>query len=231
MLSKHEFENLIQNQPTVFILGAGLSTASGISDFKSLQNNFDTTELLSTEAYENNYWKQHDFMAKNLMVESHPNPAHVWLAKLSQQSNIKLISQNIDLLLEKAGVNPDHLLKIHGTLDHFSDRNHQPVQLTEEEYKKMTPETGDHNKVRPDIVFYGEQVKNFSKAISWVDQAIIVVVIGTRLNVFPVSELALSGSNMEKLIIINTDHLAINGSDKVTVDQINEPIVTWLNNE
>ncbi|BDR58359.1 SIR2 family NAD-dependent protein deacylase [Xylocopilactobacillus apicola] len=227
-MDRKQLTELITHEPTVFILGAGLSTSSGISDFKSLQNKFDTTKLLSIDAYYHNYWQQHDFIAKYLMTPGLPNEAHRWLAQLSQQENIHLISQNIDTILEHAGVISKQLLKIHGTLDRFIDENQNEIQLTEEEYKQMTPATGDLNHARPDIVFYGEQVKNFDQASLWVNQAKIVVVIGTRLNVFPVNQLVLTGSVMEKLIIINTDHLDFKSTPNLTVEQINEPIDTWL---
>lgn len=228
MLKKEQLEEIILTQPTVFILGAGLSTASGISDFKSLQSKFDTTELLSVEAYEHNYWRQHNFIAQYLMVSGKPNLAHLWLAKLSQKPNIKLISQNIDSLLEDAGVNQQHLLKIHGTLERFSDENGQSLPFSIAEYQKMNSQTGDHHKVRPDIVFYGEPVKEFDRALNWVNQAQNVIVIGTRLNVFPVSQLALTGQNMTNLFIINQDHIDLTSSAGVNVVQINEPITAWL---
>ena len=230
MINRKQLEEKILQKPTVFILGAGLSTSSGISDFKSLQKQFDTTELLSTEAYQNQYWLQHDFIAKYLMVSSKPNLAHKWLAKLCMNPNIKLISQNIDSLLEKAGVMPQSLLKIHGTLDKFINKNGESVSLSIASYKNMSVKTGDYQKVRPDIVFYGEPVKNFDIALNWVNQAQNIVVIGTRLNVFPVNQLVLTGQQMTNLFIINNDHINIATSSKVKIDQINESIDTWIAN-
>ena len=144
--------------------------------------------------------------------------------------NIKLSSQNIDSLLEKAGVMPQSLLKIHGTLDKFINKNGESVSLSIASYKNMSVKTGDYQKVRPDIVFYGEPVKNFDIALNWVNQAQNIVVIGTRLNVFPVNQLVLTGQQMTNLFIINNDHINIATSSKVKIDQINESIDTWITN-
>lgn len=94
----------------------------------------------------------------------------------------------------------------------------------------MSVKTGDYQKVRPDIVFYGEPVKNFDIALNWVNQAQNIVVIGTRLNVFPVNQLVLTGQQMTNLFIINNDHINIATSSKVKIDQINESIDTWITN-
>ncbi|MCT6893506.1 MAG: hypothetical protein M3Z38_05360, partial [Bombilactobacillus mellifer] len=140
------------------------------------------------------------------------------------------IIQNIYSLLEKAGVMPQSLLKIHGTFDKFINKNGESVSLSIASYKNMSVKTGDYQKVRPDIVFYGEPVKNFDIALNWVNQAQNIVVIGTRLNVFPVNQLVLTGQQMTNLFIINNDHINISTSSKVKIDQINESIDTWITN-
>ena len=229
MITREALEEIIQKKPTIFILGAGLSTDSGIDDFKHLQSKHNIVGLLSAESYRQKYWQQHDFISDYLMVKAVPNPAHYWLAKLSHLDTVRLINQNIDSLLEEAGIRREHILNIHGSLKKFIDQDRRPVNISQDEYKQMTEETGTRNNVRPDIVLYGEQVREFPKAISWADQAEVIVIIGTRLNVFPVNQLALSGQNMEHMIIINLDHLNIESTKNVTVDQINMPISAWLN--
>ncbi|MBM7616926.1 NAD-dependent deacetylase [Weissella uvarum] len=223
-----ELTNLIQNEPTVFIVGAGLSTASGIRDFASLQQEFDTTTLLSTEGYYQHYWDQHDFMATYLMQQdAKPNLGHQWLAKLSQQPNIQLISQNIDDLLEAAHVNLDHLLKIHGSLNRFIDRNGTPVDMTPADYVRLDHQN-HHNFVRPDIVFYGENVKEMDRALALMAQAKYLVVIGSRLNVAPVNQLATFANQLKQIIVINDEPVMPLLTQAVPVEQITTKINDWL---
>lgn len=229
LMHRSEMEKIITKSPTVFIIGAGLSTASGIQDFASLQANFDTSALLSREAYYQHYWEQHDFMARYLMNQTaQPNIGHQWIADLSHHQGIKVISQNIDNLLEQAHINADHLLKIHGSIDHFIDRNGQPVSMSETEYQYL-PHTEDNPMIRPDIVFYGENVKGMDQALSWMQTAKNVVIVGTRLNVAPVNQLTLWAKKLEHIFVINQEpvHPLQNN---VPVTQITTDISDWLQN-
>lgn len=226
-MKRTELESRIANEPTVFIVGAGLSTASGIRDFASLQQEFDTTELLSIEAYYQHYWQQHDFMSKYLMNQSvQPNLGHRWIAQLSQLPNIRIISQNIDSLLETAGTDTNKLLKIHGTLDQFSNRDGNPVDISEQAYTELDHSETDRL-IRPNIVFYGENVKGMNQAIDWMTNAKYVVVIGSRLNVAPVNQLTLFGNHLAEIFVINREPVAPL-QNNIPVTQINVDIDTWL---
>ncbi|RRG18449.1 hypothetical protein D3P96_00220 [Weissella viridescens] len=226
-MQRNEMEAIIKNNPTVFIVGAGLSTASGIQDFASLQKKFDTTALLSHEAYYQHFWEQHDFMAKYLMNQNaQPNLGHAWIADLSHQIGVRVISQNIDNLLEQAHIEEDHLLKIHGSIDRFIDRAGNPVAMTETEYQHL-PHTPDNPMIRPDIVFYGENVKGMDQALTWMQSAKNVIVVGTRLNVSPVNQLTLWAKQLEHIFVINQEpvHPLQNN---VPVTQITTDITEWL---
>ncbi|SUP52367.1 NAD-dependent deacetylase [Weissella viridescens] len=96
--------------------------------------------------------------------------------------------------MEQAHINADNLLKIHGSIDHFIDRNGQPVSMSETEYQYL-PHTEDNLMILPDIVFYGENVKGMDQALSWMQTAKNVVIVGTRLNVAPVNQLTLWAKN------------------------------------
>jgi NAD-dependent deacetylase len=83
--------------------------------------------------------------------------------------------------------------------------------------------------IRPDIVFYGENVKGMDQALSWMQTAKNVVIIGTRLNVAPVNQLTLWAKNLEHIFVINQEpvHPLQNN---VPVTQITTDISDWLQN-
>ncbi|MFM8409546.1 MAG: SIR2 family NAD-dependent protein deacylase [Alphaproteobacteria bacterium] len=105
----------------VVLTGAGLSTDSGIPDFRSPGGRWETyrpvtlQEFQSSELSRRDYWR-YKGETWQVIREAHPNPAHDALALLAQAGRIDLlVTQNVDGLHERSGFPPDRLVNVHGT--------------------------------------------------------------------------------------------------------------------
>ena len=126
-------------------------------------------------------------MRRNEMASKQPNAGHKALAELEQYFDVEIITQNIDNLHELAG--STKITHLHGELtklrndagDYIVD-----IGLREQEIDETAP---DGSLLRPYIVFFGEAVPMFDKAKELVQQADLLIVVGTSLAVYPAASL------------------------------------------
>lgn len=176
----------------VVLTGAGMSAESGISTFRDsngLWENHDIMEVASPEGWKKNPAMVLDFYNKRRaqLKEVRPNKGHEILAELEQNFEVQIITQNVDNLHECAG--SSNILHLHGEL--------VKVRGEYSEYESIFWETdvylGDLNEngeqLRPDIVWFGEQVPAIDLAIPIMEKADIVIIIGTSLQVYPAAGL------------------------------------------
>ena len=176
----------------VVLTGAGMSAESGISTFRDsngLWENHDIMEVASPEGWKKNPALVLDFYNKRRaqLKEVQPNKGHEILAELEQNFNVQIITQNVDNLHERAG--SKNILHLHGELikvrGEFSEN--------ESIYWETDIHLGDVNEkaeqLRPDIVWFGEQVPAINFAITHMQTADIVIIIGTSLQVYPAAGL------------------------------------------
>lgn len=176
----------------VVLTGAGMSAESGISTFRDsngLWENHDIMEVASPEGWRNNPTLVLDFYNKRRaqLKEVKPNRGHEILAELEQKFEVQIITQNVDNLHERAG--STNILHLHGELvkvrGEFSEN--------ESIYWENDIHIGDVNEnaeqLRPDIVWFGEAVPAIDEAIPMMEQADIVIIIGTSLQVYPAAGL------------------------------------------
>ena len=176
----------------VVLTGAGISADSGIPTYRSsdgLWANFKIEEVCTPEALERDRAKVINFynMRRKEMAGKLPNAGHKALAELEKYYDIEVITQNIDNLHEAAG--STKITHLHGELtklrndagDHIVD-----IGLREQELDETAP---DGSSLRPYIVFFGEAVPMFDKAKDLVQQADILIVVGTSLAVYPAASL------------------------------------------
>jgi NAD-dependent deacetylase len=189
-------------QPCVALTGAGISTESGIPDFRSpggLWDEFDPLEYGSIQAFRADPAKVWRFYAPRFsaLSDAEPNAAHLALAQLERLGLLDaVITQNIDCLHERAG--SKNVLEVHGSirtsscpgcgasysLDEvlaFLDRSDVPV----------CPDCG--GVLRPDVVFFGELLPadTIDRVYSLARSARLLLVIGSSLEVHPVAGLPL----------------------------------------
>lgn len=176
----------------VVLTGAGMSAESGISTFRDsngLWENHDIMEVASPEGWKKNPALVLDFYNKRRaqLKEVKPNKGHEILAELEKNFDVQIITQNVDNLHEKAG--SSNVLHLHGELvkvrGEFSEN--------ESIYWETDIHLGDVNEnaeqLRPDIVWFGEQVPAIEEAIPYMENADVVIIIGTSLQVYPAAGL------------------------------------------
>lgn len=212
-----ELEKMLQSHKSiVFFGGAGVSTESGIPDFRSVDGlyhqkfKYPPETMLSHSFYESHTAEFFDFYRQKLIVHgARPNAAHLRLAKLEQQGKVRaVVTQNIDGLHQAAGSR--NVFELHGsTLRNFCTRcgKFYPVSFIEEAGKSGDgiPRCTDCGAiVKPDVVLYEEGLDEatLDGAIQAIHAADLLIVGGTSLAVYPAAGLLryFRGSD---LVVIN----------------------------
>ena len=179
----------------VVLTGAGMSAESGISTFRDsggLWDKYPVMDVASAEGFARNPALIHKFYneRRHELVKAQPNAGHSGLAELEQWYDTWIITQNVDNLHERAG--STKVLHLHGELMKVRSMKHpERVYTLTEENLDTTPETRDEygDAVRPHIVFFQEAGPNIEPAIELVEQADVLVIIGTSMAVYPAAGL------------------------------------------
>lgn len=214
-----------QAKHIVFLTGAGVSTASGIPDFRSANGLY--TKDKNAEYYLSHRYFVSDpagfyqFCKDNLYFPAaKPNVIHQKQAALTQQGRATVITQNIDGLYEKAGTK--HLVNFHGTLERvYCEQCHQTVPVSD--YLKSRLHASDGGNLRPDIVLYDEAIPEdaIQQSLAALSAADLVVIVGTSLKVYPFAGLVQYANPAAKLIAVNQEPLALPaGATMVTGDAV-----------
>ena len=175
--------------------GAGISAESGLSTYRDsngLWNNYPVMEVASHTGFVQNPALIHKFYneLRHQLVKAQPNAAHLGLVELEQSYDVRVITQNVDDLHERAG--SKNVLHLHGELMKMrSMRNPSHVYQLPLDNLDTDLDTRDQygDPVRPHIVFFEEDVPNFSAAAQLAAEADIFVIIGTSLAVYPAASL------------------------------------------
>ncbi len=214
----------------VFFGGAGVSTESGIPDFRSTdglynqQYDYPPETILSYSFYcarpEEFYRFYRD---KMLCTNAEPNAAHLKLAQLEQQGKLRaVITQNIDGLHQKAG--SKNVLELHGS----TYRNHcrkcgkfYGVETVQE--SRGVPYCDCGGIIKPDVVLYEEGLDEdtISAAVSAIRAADVLIIGGTSLSVYPAAGLVRYYRG-NKLVVINKTALPGTGADLTICAPIGE---------
>ena len=176
----------------VVLTGAGISAESGVKTFRDsggLWEGHDVMEVASPQGYAANPELVLDFynQRRRQLFEVTPNSAHLELAKLENNYNVSIITQNVDDLHERGG--STNVLHLHGELlKARSTYDENDIQ----EWKTDLV-LGDLCKngyqLRPHIVWFGEDVPMLNKAVDICHTADILVIIGTSMQVYPAASL------------------------------------------
>ena len=202
-MSASELAELIrERQPCVVLTGAGVSTESGIPDFRSpigLWAKFDPLEYGSIEAFRRDPLKVWSFYKPRIamLTEAEPNPAHTALAELERLGFVEaVVTQNIDLLHERAG--SQAVVEVHGSIRTStcpgcgsSYELARVLELLAEAEAPACPSCGQI--VKPDVVFFGELLppEAIDRAYELARRARLLLVVGSALEVYPVAGLPL----------------------------------------
>lgn len=196
----------------VFFGGAGVSTESGIPDFRSVDGLYNQTydyppeTILSHSFYMRNKGEFYRFYRdKMLYLDAEPNPAHLTLARWEKEGKLKaVITQNIDGLHQKAGSKT--VYELHGSvLRNYCESCHAPFSVEYMVASNGVPKCdkcgGD---IKPDVVLYEEglDMETMENAVKAISQADILIIGGTSLAVYPAAGL-IDYYRGNKLVLIN----------------------------
>ena len=195
----------------VFFGGAGVSTESGIPDFRSVDGlynqkwKYPPETILSHSFFEKYPEEYYRFHRAKLVIEGvQPNRAHKRLASLEAEGKLRaVITQNIDGLHQAAG--SKKVLELHGSiLRAYCSRCRKPFPADEMNHGDGLPRCSCGGIIRPDIVLYEEALDQdvLSEAVHYIRQADILIVGGTSLNVYPAAGL-INYYRGSKLVLVN----------------------------
>ncbi len=209
-----EFKQLVKNSNNiVFFGGAGVSTESGIPDFRSkdgLYNQkykYPPEEILSHTFFIRNTEEFYKFYKEKMnSLKYEPNITHIKLSELEKQGKLKaVITQNIDGLHQKAG--NKNVLELHGSILRNYCMNCNKFYDAEFIFNEEgIPKCSCGGIIKPDVVLYEEMLDDviFSDSINAIKNADLMIVAGTSLTVSPASGLV-NFYKGNKLVLINKD--------------------------
>lgn len=214
----------------VFFGGAGVSTESGIPDFRSVDGLYNQTykyppeTILSHSFYVRNPEEFYRFYRdKMLCLDAQPNAAHKKLAELEKAGKLKaIITQNIDGLHQKAG--SKCVLELHGSVHrNFCQHCHKFFDAEYMLHSEGVPKCDAcGGPIKPDVVLYEEGLDNdvIEQSLYYISHADMLIIGGTSLVVYPAAGLV-RYYNGHKLVLINK---SATDMDKSADLVINEPI-------
>lgn len=184
----------------VVLTGAGVSAESGISTFRDnggLWDRYDVNDVASIDGWFRNRKLVLDFynLRRAELEKARPNAAHLAIAALENRYEVTVVTQNVDNLHERAG--STKIIHLHGELTKIRpetgayDRTFSEEEVIDVGYSAVhlgdTAPNG--SQLRPHIVFFGESVPKIDAAISVVERADILLIVGTSLQVYPAAGL------------------------------------------
>lgn len=197
---------------TVVFTGAGMSTESGLPDFRSknngLWNNLDPTRLASTEALNKHVDEFIQFYRTRVaaITDYKPHKGHEILAKWGKKGKIKsIITQNVDGFHQEAG--SKNVAQLHGTLQELHCQNCGKV-YGKEAYMEERYECVCGGTLRPSVVLFGESLPEeaFRFALEETGKCDLFIVLGSSLTVTPANQFPLiAKENGARLVIINRE--------------------------
>jgi NAD-dependent protein deacetylase/lipoamidase len=191
---------VLERGPAVVLSGAGVSTESGIPDFRSptgIWARYDPQEYATIEAFRSDPVKIWDFYALRFraLTEAEPNAGHLALARLEHAGHVRaVVTQNIDTLHERAGSRD--VVEVHGSIRTSSCPRcrasyglGEVLRLLERASAPECPECGEI--LKPDVVFFGELLPGaaIDRAYELARSTRLLLVVGSGLEVWPVSQL------------------------------------------
>lgn len=215
----------------VFFGGAGVSTESGIPDFRSVdglynqQYDYPPETILSHTFYRRNTEEFYRFYRnKMLCLDAKPNAAHLKLAQWEKEGKLKaVVTQNIDGLHQAAG--SEKVYELHGSvLRNFCETCHKFYDVNFIANSEGVPKCECGGDIKPDVVLYEEGLDQsiLSGAIRAISVADVLIVGGTSLAVYPAAGL-LDYYNGNKLVLVNKTPTARDGiADLVVQGSIGE---------
>ncbi|HIJ37222.1 MAG TPA: sigma factor regulator FecR, partial [Deltaproteobacteria bacterium] len=215
-------EYLRSSQKILIFTGAGLSTDSGIPDFRSpggVWEKYDPSDFyfqnfISSEISREKYWKMSTEMYETIK-DAKPNRAHMAIRKLEEMGKLlAIVTQNIDHLHHKAGNSPEKIIELHGTAVTVSCLSCKKPYDRDEVQERIrsgikAPSCDDCGGIlKPDTVSFGQAMpeEEMNKAMMYAQQSDLCIVLGSSLVVYPAASVPVQAvRGGASLMIINRD--------------------------
>ena len=174
------------------LTGAGISAESGLKTFRDaggLWEGHDVMEVASPQGFARNPELVLEFynQRRRQLKQVSPNPAHMAIGALESEFDVVVITQNVDNLHEKGG--STRVLHLHGELMKVRS-SFDPDLVLDWEEDLVLGDLCEHNsQLRPHVVWFGEEVPMMGPAILEVQDADIVMIVGTSMQVYPAAGL------------------------------------------
>ena len=212
----------------VFFGGAGVSTESGIPDFRSTdglynqQYDYPPETIISHSFYVKKPKEFYRFIKRMLFPEAKPNRAHMALAKLEREGKVKaVVTQNIDGLHQAAGSR--EVLELHGSVHrNYCTRCGRFYSLDDILKADGVPVCDCGGVIKPDVVLYEEGLDQdvIQRSVEYISRADVLIIGGTSLTVYPAAGL-IDYYRGSKLVLINKSVTSRDGqADLVICDSI-----------
>ena len=225
-MSAERLAQLIRTrQPCVVLTGAGVSTESGIPDFRSptgIWAQVDPMEYASLRAFREDPEKVWSFYAKriDMLTGAEPNAAHYALAELERLGFVRaIVTQNIDLLHTRAGSR--EVVEVHGSIRTASCPACGREEPLDESVLPVPRCSSCGAVLKPDVVFFGELLPQgaIDRAYQLAREAALMLVVGSALEVHPVAELPLETLRAGgSLAIVNRGPTPLHDRADLTID-------------
>ena len=217
-------------QNLVVFSGAGMSAESGLSTFRDqngLWDQYPIEEVATPNAWNKDPEKVLHFykMRMENCLNAKPNMAHEKIFQLEKKYKVQIVTQNIDNLHERAG--SSHVLHLHGEImKSRSIGTGKTYPIKSNIYPKLGDLCPNGHQLRPDVVWFGEDVPNLYLGAEIIEKADILIIIGTSLQVYPAAGLVNYASENCKIYIIDPNevpksnkwnHLKMNASEGLEI--------------
>lgn len=204
----------------VVFSGAGMSAESGLSTFRDaggLWETYNIEDVATPEAWERNPKLVLEFYNKRRrqIADAMPNAAHLALVELEKNFDVRIVTQNIDDLHERAG--SSSVLHLHGQIFQAKTDVGDSRFYEVKEDIRLGDTAPNGRQLRPHVVWFGEPVPEYERAISVLNAADIVLIIGTSLNVYPAAGLVLQAPKSLKMYLIDPADVANPGLPDLSI--------------
>ena len=227
---------LLNSRYTVVFTGAGMSTESGLPDFRSANQGLwqqkDPSQVASVEALNTNVDEFIDFYRKRVLgvKEYSPHNGHRILAEWEKRGRIQsIITQNVDGFHQQAG--SKHVAELHGTLQKVHCQS-CGTSNSSEAFLESSYRCDCGGILRPSVVLFGEMLPEqpFEMAYQEATRADLFIVLGSSLSVTPANQFPLiAKEHGAKLVIVNQEATALDGDADLVINnrQIGDVLAEW----
>jgi NAD-dependent deacetylase len=201
----------------IVFTGAGMSAESGIPTFRGtdgLWENHRVEDVATPEAWDSDPELVTEFynQRRKRVLEAEPNAGHAQIARWQEHYDVMVVTQNIDDLHERAG--SKQVLHLHGEIRKARSTSHPHLVYDIEGWQLTKADVCEQgSRLRPHIVWFGEDVPMLDVAARMIEEADLFIVVGTSLQVYPAAALVHHAWNARKKIIVDpkVHELAVKG--------------------